>query len=171
MLGEGKKYEGMKDAEVDQLLKSSNMLDRFRAVEILEERREVDKLIALLFSESWHLREKVHEALGRIAQKDDAEKLIPLLDEKVWYVRAGAIKVLGAMALRKELQDDIFELIYPHLKEKNEVVRTASAEILARLTLDNPSLKEKLSKEDLIVIENSLRENELFDLLEKFMNL
>ncbi len=161
-----KKHGELKHQEIEQLLKSGNILERLKAIDLLAEAKQIDRLISLLFSESWHLRERVQEVLGKLITEKELETLLPLLDEKMWYVRAGVIKVLG-------IHEDtrVFDHIYPHLKERNEVVRANAAVALARFVVKEPQLKEKLSKDDIIVIENALRELNEFELLEKFMSL
>lgn len=161
-----KKHEGLRDQEIEQLLKSNNILERLKAVDLLIERNEIDKLISLLFSESWHLREKIQSSLGKVIKKDHLNKLLPLLDEKVWYVRAGVIKVLGDAEFV-----DLFDDIYPHLREKNEVVRTNAAVAIAKFITKRSELKGRLTRDDIVIIENALRELKEFDLLDKFMNL
>ncbi|MEO0258149.1 MAG: hypothetical protein ABIM32_01790 [candidate division WOR-3 bacterium] len=161
-----KRQEGLRDQEIEQLLKSNNILERLKAVDLLIERKEIDKLISLLFSESWHLREKIQNSLGKVIKKDHLNKLLPLLDEKVWYVRAGVIKVLGDAEFV-----DLFDDIYPHLREKNEVVRTNAAVAIAKFITKRSELKERLTRDDIVIIENALRELKEFDLLDKFMNL
>jgi HEAT repeat protein len=210
MPGAGKKDRELKNQEIEQLLKSSNILERIRAVDILLEKKATEKLLSLLYSESWHLREKAQNALSHYTLKELKDKLLPLLDEKMWYVRAAAIRVLANL-YTKELPDqkeevrkhaeptpeplslmyphldkeieikeirkhnryfvEAFNLIYPHLKERNEVVRANSAFAIAKIITKDPSLKSQISKDDLAIIENQLRENKEFDLLEEFMSL
>ncbi|HOK23362.1 MAG TPA: HEAT repeat domain-containing protein [Candidatus Hydrothermia bacterium] len=207
MPGSRKKQGDIKSQEIEQLLKSPNILDRFKAVDILAEKRDVGKLISLLYSESWHLREKVQDALSQFTLNELRDKLLPLLNERMWFVRAGAIRVLGNLYAKEvvmkqevegigkeiesehniepmelmplhlqrekdnELLMEAYNLIYPYLKERNEVVRANSAVALAKITVKAPAIKEKISKDDLIVIGNHLRELKEFALLEKFMNL
>lgn len=161
-----KKHDDLKVQEIEQLLKSNNILERLRAVDLLAERKEIDRLISLLFSESWHLRERVQSSLGKILDQQHLSKILPLLNEKVWYVRAGVIKILGDTEFF-----DLFDNIYPHLREKNEVVRCNAAVTVAKYVINKPDLRERLTKDDVIIIENALRELKEFELLDKFMSL
>ncbi len=149
---------------VEMLLKSRNILDRLHAVEILKEKRDVDRLFQLLYSESWHVREKAAEALCEWGSEIEA-RTIPLLDEKFWYVRSVAAFILGNVGTEKSI-----ESLKRHLREKNEPVRIESAKALAKIKIRKPELSEKLSEEDLKLIEENLkiaRENELLEKLKE----
>ncbi|MDI6850427.1 MAG: hypothetical protein QMD82_00605 [bacterium] len=195
---EDKSRKYMTVQEVEQLLKSNNLLERFKAVELLKERKNLERLLSLIYLESWHLREKVQEALSQFTLAELKDKLLPLLDEKIWFVRAAAINVLGNLAVKeleitesesesplpneemfeetkmpKKYEEivEIFDLILPHLSEKNEVVRASAARAIARILTFIPPLKAKLSGEQNVIIENQLREMKEFDLLHKILNL
>lgn len=198
MSKEDKSKRGLTEQEVEQLLKSNNLLERFKAVELLKERKNIERLLSLIHSESWHLREKVQETLSYYSLNELKDKLIPLLEEKIWYVRAAAINVLGNL-VAKELESkraegerdisqkevleelkipkeyekivEIFDLILPHLSEKNEVVRANTARAIARILVFIPMLKVKLTSEQSVIVENQLREMKEFDLLQKILNL
>jgi HEAT repeat protein len=190
---EDRSGKGLTEQEIEQLLKSNNLLEKFKAVELLKERKSLDRLLGLIFSESWHLREKVQEALSQFSLNELADKLIPLLDEKIWYVRAAAINILGNLAT-KELENksaegeaveqeetslpkgyerigELFDIIIPHLLEKNEVVRAKTAKSVAQICTLVPYLKGKLSSEQHVIVENQLREMKEFEILQKFLNL
>lgn len=193
MSKEDRNGKGLTEQEIEQLLKSNNLLEKFKAVELLKERKSLDRLLGLIFSESWHLREKVQEALSQFSLNELADKLIPLLDEKIWYVRAAAINILGNLA-KKELENksaegeaveqeeaslpkgyerigELFDIITPHLLEKNEVVRAKTAKAVAQICTLVPFLKGKLSSEQHVIVENQLREMKEFEILQKFLNL
>jgi HEAT repeat protein len=193
MSKEDRSRKGLMEQEIEQLLKSNNLLEKFKAVELLKERKSLDRLLNLIFSESWHLREKVQEALSQFSLNELADKLIPLLDEKIWYVRAAAINILGNLAT-KELENkgveykaveqeeaslpkgyerigELFDIITPHLLEKNEVVRAKTAKAVAQICTLVPYLKGKLSSEQCAIVENQLREMKEFEILQKFLNL
>uniref|UniRef100_A0A7C2PJS7 HEAT repeat domain-containing protein n=1 Tax=candidate division WOR-3 bacterium TaxID=2052148 RepID=A0A7C2PJS7_UNCW3 len=195
---EDKNRRQLTEQEVEQLLKSNNLLERFKAVELLKESKNLDRLLSLIYSESWHLREKVQEALSQFTLAELKDKLLPLLDEKIWYVRAATINIIGNLVVKeleikgpdmeRTLQNEerfeetkmpkeyekigeIFDLILPHLSEKNEVVRANTARAIARILTFVPFFKTKLSGEQSVIIENQLRELKEFDLLHKILNL
>jgi HEAT repeat protein len=193
MSKEDRSTKGLTEQEIEQLLKSNNLLEKFKAVELLKERKSLDRLLGLIFSESWHLREKVQEALSQFSLNELEDKLIPLLDEKIWYVRAAAINILGNLAT-KELENksaegeaveqeeaslpkgyekigELFDIIIPHLLEKNEVVRAKTAKAVAQICTLVPYLKGKLTSEQHVIVENQLREMKEFEILQKFLNL
>ncbi len=156
--GSGKPQE----LTVEMLLKSRNILDRLQAVQILKEKRDKDKLFELLYSESWHVREKAAEALCEWGSEIE-DRTIPLLEEKFWYVRSVAAFILGNVGTEKSV-----EPLKKHLRERNEPVRIESAKALAKIKLRKPEISELLQEEDLNLVEENLkiaRENEL---LEKF---
>ena len=145
---------------VDQMLKSKNILERMDAVEILQRRGDKEKILELIYSESWHLRQKAQEALISFGESI-IEMVRPLLNEKFWYVRSAAINILG------ELGDtESFSKIKTFLKEKNETVRNSAALTLIKLLKKDDKLKEQLDKDERILIENILKNLKEFELLE-----
>ncbi len=147
--------------EVDDLLRSKDLTKRLSAVDILLEKRDVDRLIELLHSESWHLREKAAQALITFGM-DVADRVRPLLDEGYWYVRAVASFVLGEIG-----DEDAFDRLKELLNERNETVKARASVALAKLISKNASLSEKLSIEEKVILENMLKSLKEFDLIEK----
>ncbi len=193
-----KQQRDLIDQEIEQLLKSNNIVKKLSAVDMLLERNQLDRLLSLLKSESWHLRIKAQEALSNYTLEELKEKLLPLLEEKLWFVRAAALNVLANLSYKKfrkenihmekeseskkdeteivarELDPEIkemFEIFYNHLKEKNEVVRTIASKGIAYLTMCEPEVKQNLSGEEIVLIENQLREAKEFELLRMFESL
>ncbi len=146
---------------VDSLLKSKNILERLYAVELIKEKRDKEKLFELLYSESWHVREKAAEALCSWGSEIE-ERIIPLLEEKFWYVRAVAAYILGNVGTEKSV-----EPLKKHLSERNEPVRIESAKALAKIKLRKPEISEHLTQEDIKLIEENLKIARDTELLEK----
>lgn len=145
---------------VDQMLKSKNILERMDAVDILQRRGDKEKILELIYSESWHLRQKAQEALISFGESI-IEMVRPLLNEKFWYVRSAAINILGEVG-----DTESFSKIKTFLKEKNEMVRNSAALTLIKLLKKDDKLKEQLDKDERILIENILKNLKEFELLE-----
>ncbi len=150
---------GQKDP-VEQLLRSKDIALRMKAVDILMEKRDLPKLVSLLFSESWHVREKAAKALASFG-KEVSDLVSPLLNEGYWYVRASAAFVVG------EIQDlGSFDRLREMLGEINNTVRAQAAFALAKIISKNRELSKKMSLEEKILLENTLKAEKAFDLLE-----
>jgi len=149
------------ELSVESLLKSKNILEKLRAVEILKGKRDKEKLFQLLYSESWHVREKAAQALTEWGSEIE-ERTLPLLEEKFWYVRAVAAYILGNVGTEKSI-----EPLKRHLTERNEPVRIESARALARIKLRRPEIADLISAEDLKIIEENLKIARDTELLEK----
>ena len=145
---------------VDQMLKSKNILERMDAVDILQRRGDKEKILELIYSESWHLRQKAQEALISFGESI-IEMVRPLLNEKFWYVRSAAINILGEVG-----DTESFSKIKTFLKEKNETVRNNAALALIKLLKKDDKLKEQLDKDERILTENILKNLKEFELLE-----
>ncbi|HHF53297.1 MAG TPA: HEAT repeat domain-containing protein [candidate division WOR-3 bacterium] len=145
---------------VEQMLKSKNILERMDAVEILQRRGDKEKILELIYSESWHLRQKAQEALISFGESI-IEMVRPLLNEKFWYVRSAAINILGEVG-----DTESFSKIKTFLKEKNETVRNNAALALIKLLKKDDKLKEQLDKDERILTENILKNLKEFELLE-----
>ncbi len=148
------------DDLISKLLSSKNILDRLDAVDILVKEKNKDKLLELIHSESWHLRDKVKKALC-VFGKDILNDVRPLLDERFWYVRAAAIYIIGEVG---DAED--FDRIKSYINSKNRTVRQEASIATVKLIKKYPSLKEKLTQDDLVLLENNLKEFKEFDLLD-----
>ncbi len=145
---------------VTKLLSSKNILDRLDAVDILLKEKDKNKLLELIHSESWHLRDKVKRALCQFG-KDILPEVRPLLEERFWYVRAAAIYILGEVG---EAED--FDRIKSYINSKNRTVRQEASVAIVKLIKKYPSLREKLTQDDIVLLENNLKEFKEFDLLD-----
>lgn len=154
----GSKKEQKKD--VDDLLRSKDILKRFAAVDLLKERGDIERLRDLLFNESWHLRERAAQALASFGERV-GDLVRPLLDEGYWYVRASAAFVVGEIGDVKS-----FEKLKELMTERNETVRSEACKAIAKLIIKNASLAEKLSLDERVVLENTLKSIKEFDLLD-----
>ena len=85
----------------------------------------------------------------------------PLLDEGYWYVRASAAFVVGEIGDVKS-----FEKLKELMTERNETVRSEACKAIAKLIIKNASLAEKLSLDERVVLENTLKSIKEFDLLD-----
>jgi len=155
---------GQKDP-VEQLLRSKDVSLRMKAVDILAEKRDLPRLVSLLFSESWHVRERAAKALASCGP-EVSDLVFPLLDEGYWYVRASAAFIMG------ELQDDrSFDKLKEMLGESNNTVRAQAAFALAKILSKKRELAENISLEEKILLENTLKAEKAFDLLEAIKGL
>lgn len=145
---------------IEQLLKSKDLLDRLKAIDILEERRDVERLLNLLYSESWHVREKAAKVLSNFG-KNIRRRIEPLLDEGYWYVRASAAFILGEIG-----DEGVFPKLLSLLKERNETVKGEAAKALAKLIKNNRRLLDSLELDDKITLENTLKSLKEFELME-----
>ena len=150
---------------VKKLLASKNILDRLDAVDILVKEKNKEKLLELIHSESWHLRDKVKKALCTFG-KSVLEDVRPLLDERFWYVRAAAIYIIGEIG---EAED--FDKIKSFINSKNRTVRQEATVATVKLLKRYPSLKDKLTQDDLVLLENNLKEFKEFDLLDVILKI
>ena len=150
----------VKQDPLEHLLKSKDILERLRAVDMLKERGDKDKLIELLYSNSWHVRERAATYIPEFG--DDVKDAIPpLLEERFWYVRAAAAYVIG------ELGDErAFAKLKTMLSEKNETVRGEAAKAVAKIIKKRPKFFEELEPEERITLENTLKSMKEFELLE-----
>lgn len=139
------------ELSVESLLKSKSILEKLRAVEILKGKRDKDRLFELLYSESWHVRERAAQVLSEWGSEIE-DKTLPLLEEKFWYVRAVAAFILGNVGTEKSI-----EPLKRHLLERNEPVRIESARALVRIKLRKPEIADLISQEDLKLIEENLK--------------
>ncbi len=146
--------------EVDELLRSKDLMKRLSAVDLLLKKGDKEKLVELLHSESWHLRERSAQALTTFGS-DIADMVRPLLDEGYWYVRAVAAYIVGEIG-----DEDAFDKLKDMLYEKNETVKSRASVALAKLIRKNVSLLERLSLEDKVRLENNLKSMKEFDLIE-----
>ncbi len=152
--------ERERKGQVEQLLKSKDLLARLKAVELLKEMGDKERLLSLLYSESWHVREKAAQALVQFGN-EIKERVRPMLDEGYWYVRAAAAYVVG------ELAD--FEAL-PRLKkmldETNETVRGEVAKAIAKMIKLNRKVLDELDVDEKLKLENTLKALKEFSLLE-----
>jgi HEAT repeat protein len=150
----------VKQDPLEQLLKSKDILERLRAVDMLKERGNKDKLIELLYSNSWHVRERAALYIPGFGE-DVKDAIPPLLEERFWYVRAAAAYVVG------ELGDErTFAQLRTMLTEKNETVRGEVARAVAKIIRKRHKLFEELEPEERISLENTLKSLKEFELLE-----
>ncbi len=150
---------------VSKLLNSRNILDRLDAVDILLKEKNKDKLLELIHSESWHLRDKVKRALCAFG-KEILPDIRPLLEERFWYVRSAAIYIIGEVG---EAED--FDKIRHYINSKNRTVRQEASVAVVKLIKKYPSLREKLTQDDLVLLENNLKEFKEFDLLDVILKV
>ena len=150
---------------ISKLLSSKNILDRLDAVDILVKEKNKEKLLELIHSESWHLRDKVKKALC-IFGKEILNDVRPLLDERFWYVRAAAIYIIGEVG---DAED--FDRIKSYINAKNRTVRQEASIATVKLIKKYPSLREKLTQDDLVLLENNLKEFKEFDLLDVILKV
>jgi HEAT repeat protein len=155
---EMKHKRGQKDP-VEQLLRSKDVSMRLKAVDVLLERRDLPGLVSLLFSESWHVREKAAKALADFG-KEVGDLVIPLLNEGYWYVRAAAAQVIGEIA-----DERAFDRLKELLRERNNTVRIKAAIALAKIISQNKERMQEISLEEKILLENTLKAEKAFDLL------
>ncbi len=146
--------------EVDELLRSKDITKRLSAVDLLLKKGDREKLIELIRSESWHLREKAADALVTYGL-EIADSVRPLLDEGYWYVRAVAAYIVGEIGDEKA-----FDRLKEMLHEKNETVKAKASVALAKLIKKNVSLMDRLSFEERVILENNLKSLKEFDLIE-----
>lgn len=145
---------------VEQLLRSKDVSLRMKAVDVLRERKDLPRLVSLLFSESWHVREKAALALASFGT-EVGDLVLPLLGEGYWFVRASAAQVIG------EIQDErAFDRLKEMLRESNETVRSKAAQALAKILSKKSELLEEIDLEEKILLENTLKAEKAFDLLE-----
>ncbi len=150
----------VKQDPLEQLLKSKDILERLRAVDMLKERGNKDKLIELLYSNSWHVRERAAQYIPDFGE-EVKDTIPPLLDERFWYVRAAAAYVIG------ELGDErAFAKLRTMLTEKNETVRGEVAKAVAKIIRKRHKFFEELEPEERIALENTLKSLKEFELLE-----
>jgi HEAT repeat protein len=154
-----RKKRGVRDP-IEQMLRSKDLAERLKAVQLLGERRDKTRLLSLLFSESWHVREKTAKLLISFGEeiKDD---VLPLLNEGYWYVRAVACSIIGEIGDKRALPR-LLEL----LKENNETVRGEAAKAIAKLIRRDRRLMESVDLNDRLTLENTLKAQKAFDLLE-----
>ncbi len=150
---------------ITKLLSSKNILDRLDAVDILAKEKNKDKLLELIHTESWHLRDRVKKALCGFG-KDILEDIRPLLEERFWYVRAAALYILGEVG---DAED--FDKIKAYIHAKNRTVRQEASIATVKLLKKYPSLREKLTQDDLVLLENNLKEFKEFDLLDVILKV
>lgn len=156
---EERRKRGVRDP-IEQMLRSKDLAERLKAVQLLAERRDKTRLLSLLFSESWHVREKTAKLLVSFGEeiKDD---ILPLLDEGYWYVRAAACLIIGEIGDERALPR-LVEL----LKEHNETVRGEAAKAIAKLVKGDRKLYENIDLNDRLILENTLKAQKAFELLE-----
>jgi len=156
---EERKKRGVRDP-LEQMLRSKDLAERLKAVQLLAERGDKARLLSLLFSESWHVREKAAQLLISFGEeiKDD---LLPLLEEGYWYVRAAVCSIIGEIGDVRALSK-LLEL----LKEPNETVRGKAAIAIAKLVKKDHRLIENIDLNDRLTLENTLKAQKAFDLLE-----
>jgi len=145
---------------IEQLLKSKELRERLNAVELLKEKKDIERLISLLYSESWHLREKTAEALASFGQ-EIGERIMLLLSEGYWYVRASAAYIIGEIN-----EDRAFEKLRELLRETNETVKGEAAKAIAKILIRRKDLQKELEPEEKILLLDLLRENKCFNLIE-----
>lgn len=150
---------GQKDP-VEQLLRSKDVSLRMKAVDILAEKRDLPRLVSLLFSESWHVREKAAKALASFGN-EVSNLVLPLLNEGYWYVRASAAYIVGEIQEEKS-----FERLKNMLNENNRTVRAQAAFALAKIVSKKRELADNINLEEKILLENTLKAEKAFDLLE-----
>ncbi len=150
---------------ISKLLNSRNILDRLDAVDILLKEKNKTKLLELIHSESWHLRDKVKRALCAFG-KEILPDIRPLLEERFWYVRSAAIYIIGEVG---EAED--FDKIRHYINSKNRTVRQEASVAVVKLIKKYPSLREKLTQDDLVLLENNLKEFKEFDLLDVILKV
>lgn len=153
------------DDLITKLLNSKNILDRLNAVDILLKEKNKNKILELIHSESWHLRDKVKRVLCQFG-KEILPDIRPLLDQRFWYVRSAAIYILGEIG---EAED--FDKIKHYLNSKNRTVRQETSIAIAKLIKKLPSLKEKLTQDEILLLENNLKEFKEFDLVDAILNI
>lgn len=146
---------------VEIYLKSRNILDRLKGVDMLKESGNKQRLLELLYSESWHTRERAAQALASFGEsvKDD---VLPLLQEGYWFVRAASAYIIGEIKDSRALPQ-----LVNKLKERNETVRSESAKAIAKIIKAYPELAGELNPDDRVLLENTLKDLKEFDLLEE----
>ncbi len=160
----GQRAQGESRDIVEQFLKSKDLLERIKGVELLRERGDKGRLLALLYSDSWHVRERAAQALATFGDlvEDD---ILPMLHEGYWYVRAAAAFVAGEIESVKAVPE-LLEL----LEEKNYTVRNEAARALAKILARHPDLYNEIAPDRRVLLENLLKALKAFDLLEAMRN-
>jgi len=150
---------------IKKLLNSKNLLDRLDAVDMLLEKKDKKTLLELIRSESWHLRDKVKRALCNFG-KEILPEIRPLVDERFWYIRSSAIFILGDIG-----EEEDFERVKHFINSKNRTVRQEASIATTKLIKRYPSLLEKLTQDDITLLENNLKEFKAFDLLDVILKV
>ncbi len=152
--------EEAKHDPVNVLLNSRNILDKLEAVDMLKERGDVDRLLKLLRSESWHLRDRAKKALADFGIEIKS-KVEPLMSERFWYIKSAAIYVLG------EIGDiDAFDMLKSFITDKNRTVREESTMAIIKILKKFPKVRGKLSEDELLILENNLKSQKEFAQIE-----
>lgn len=149
---------------VEQFLKSRDLLERIKGVELLRERGDKGRLLALLYSDSWHVRERAAQVLATFGDLVEAD-ILPMLNEGYWYVRAAAAYVAGEIQSLKAVPT-LLKLLH----EKNYTVRNEAARALAKILARHPELYNDVDPEHRVLLENLLKSLKAFDLLEAMRN-
>ncbi len=156
----GQRSSGESRDIVEQFLKSRDLLDRIKGVELLRERGDKGRLLALLYSDSWHVRERAAQVLATFGDLVENE-VLPMLNEGYWYVRAAAAYVVGEIRSTKAVPT-LLKLLH----EKNYTVRNEAARALAKILTDHPDLYNDIDPEHRVLLENLLKAIKEFELLE-----
>ncbi|HDM90928.1 MAG: hypothetical protein DRQ06_01590 [Candidatus Hydrothermota bacterium] len=146
--------------QIEQFLKSKDLMTRLKAVEMLKELGDKEKLLSLLYSESWHVREKAAQALVEFGS-EIRKKVEPMLDEGYWYVRAAAAYVIGEVG-----DASVLPKLKKMLSETNETVRGEVARAIAKMIKRDRKVLDELEVDEKLKLESTLKALKEFSLLE-----
>ncbi len=140
----------MKEKKIDDfesIMKSKSLKEKIRFLDELgkdDSPKTIQYLISLLYSQSWSIRDKAAEILGKKGEKI-IDKILNLLDDGIWFTRASAAKTLGYLGSIIAVPH-----LLKHLEDSNNVVKNNIIEALKNIVEKNgiESLEANLSKED-----------------------